>query len=177
MYVMTGRPMSLVFVAMSPLMMIGSFLDNRHQQRKEGRARARDFDAALALSEKELEAAHERERAIRLARSPSTAEVCSAIRLVAPPLWTHRPEHEAFLEVRLGVGSVPTSMEIEAPALSNAVEGTWERVAGLRDRFTSIGGVPVTASLREAGGLGIAGGAPEARAVARATGVPVAGLH
>jgi len=177
MYLMTGRVLSLVFVAMSPLMMMGGFLDNRHHQRKEARARASDFEAALELGERELGEAHRRERAVRLARSPSTMDVCAAVRSLAPPLWTHRSEHEGFLEVRLGLGCVPSSLVLEVPALSNAVEGTWERVAALRDRYSSIADVPVTVSLRSAGGLGVAGDPLAARAIARAAVVQVAGLH
>ncbi|NYI40604.1 FtsK/SpoIIIE domain-containing protein [Demequina lutea] len=177
MYLMTGRMLSLVFVAMSPLMMVGGFLDNRHHQRKEAHARAHDFEAALALSERRLDEAHQREREIRLARSPSVADVCGAVRSATPPLWTHRAEHDGFLEVRVGLGAVPSSLVLEAPAPSNAVEGTWERVAHLRDRYSSIGRVPVVVSLRSAGGLGIAGAAPTARAMARAAVIQVAGLH
>lgn len=177
MYLMTGRVLSLVFVAMSPLMMVGGFLDNRHHQHKEARARAHEFDEALALSERLLDEAQQRERAIRLARSPSLADVCRAVKSATPPLWTHRAEHDSFLEVRLGLGVVPSSLILESPALSSAVEGTWERVARLRDKYSRIGQVPVVVSLRSAGGLGIAGPAPTARAMARAAVAQIAGLH
>lgn len=177
MYLMTGRMLSLVFVAMSPLMMVGGLLDNRHHQRKEARSRAYDFEKAIELSERRLEEAQRCERAIRLARSPSVADVCDAVRSAAPPLWTHRAEHGGFLEVRLGLGVVPSSLVLKAPALSNAVEGTWESVARLHDHYSSIGGVPVVASLSIAGGLGIAGAAPASRAMARAAVVQLAGLH
>ncbi len=177
MFLMTGRVLSLLFVAMSPLMMIGGVLDNRHQQRTQARARAQDFEAALELSERELEAAHRRERRVRLSRSPSVADVEEAVAFLTPTLWTHRAEHESFLNVRLGLGTVPSSLVLEAPPLTNAVEGTWERVVTLSDAYSSIGGVPVTASLRSAGGLGVAGHADTARAIARAVVVQVAGLH
>ena len=177
MYLMTGRVISLVFIAMSPLMMMGGFLDNRHHQRKEASARARDFDAALEVGEHELVEAHRREREIRMARSPSTADVCVAVKDLAPPLWTHRAEHEGFLEVRLGVGAIPSALALKMPVLSTAVEGTWERVAELRDRYSGIADVPVMASLRAAGGLGVAGAPAAARAIARAAVVQVAGLH
>jgi len=177
MYLMTGRVLSLVFVAMSPLMMMGGFLDNRHHQRKEGKARARDFEDALALGERELAEAHRRERAIRVARSPSTAEVCAAARNLVPPLWTRRAEHAGFLEVRLGLGAIPSALALEAPALGNAVEGTWDKVAALRDAYSIIADVPVVVSLRSAGGLGVTGDAPAARAIARAALMQAAGLH
>ena len=177
MYLMTGRVLSLIFVAMSPLMMVGGFLDNRHQQGKQARARALDFEESLELTRRRLDEAQRRERVVRLARSPSVANVCEAVGSVKAPLWTHRTEHDAFLEVRVGLGVVSSSITLEEPALSNAVEGTWERVTALRDQYSSIGDVPVVVSLRSAGGLGIAGASSSARAIARAAVVQVAGLH
>lgn len=177
MFLMTGRLVSLLFVGMSPLMMIGGVLDNRRQQRTQARARAEDFDTALGVAARELEAAHEREREVRLARSPSAADVGEAVSSLSPALWAQRAEHDSFLSVRLGLGTVPSALNLEAPALTNAVEGTWERVAALSGRYARIGSVPVTVSLRCAGSLGIAGDAEVARAIGRAAIVQVAGLH
>ena len=177
MFLMTGRVLSLLFVGMSPLMMTGGFLDNRHQQRQQARARAHDFEAALELSERELQAAHRHERKVRLVRSPSAGDVQEAVASLAPDLWTRRAEHEGFLAVRLGLGTVASALALETPPLTNSVEGTWERVAALKDAYSMISGVPVTASLRFTGGLGIAGEAETARSIARAAIVQLAGLH
>lgn len=177
MFLVTGRVLSLIFVAMSPFMMIGSFVDNKYNQRKQGAIKLKEFEGALEVAAAELERAQARERTARIERSPAVAEVRDAIATLAPPLWTHRPEHEQFLEVRLGLGTVPSSMDVKGPSLRDAVEGTWEKVSALKDRYTTISSVPVTASLRDSGGLGIVGDAVTGLGVARAALIQVAGLH
>lgn len=177
MYMITGRLMSLIFVAMSPIMIVGGFFDNRYTQRKESKAKLEEFKGAVEISEQQLLAAQEVERQVRVARSPSISQVCTAIAQTAPPLWTHRAEHEQFLEVRLGLGTVPSSLKIKMPSVTNAVDEAWPEVQALHDRFVRISDVPVTASLRSAGGLGIAGEDGSAAAVARAAIIQTVGLH
>ena len=137
MYMITQRPQSLLFVVMSPMMIIGSFFDNRYTQRKQSAAKLEEFKADIAVAEEQLLAAQATEREVRVARSPSIADVCAAIAQTAPPLWTHRAEHEQFLEVRLGLGTIPSSLKITLPAARDAVEGTWPEVQSLHERFTA----------------------------------------
>ena len=177
MFAVTGRALSLVFVAMSPLMMIGSALDNRFTQRKQSREALREFANAVESTRASLEQAHARERQVRLLRSPSVAQVCEAVMAVSSPLWTHRPEHDQFLEVRLGLGTVRSALAVAVPQRREALDGTWEQVEALAQRYASIDAVPVTASLRDVGGVGIVGDAAVAHGVARAAVTHVAGLH
>lgn len=177
MYLITERITSLIFVAMSPIMIVGGFFDNRYNQRKESRQKLEEFKADVAAAEEQLVVAQERERESRIARSPSTAQVCEAIAQTLPPLWTHRAEHDQFLEVRLGLGTVPSSLKVTLPSVRDAVEDTWPEVKALHARFERIADVPVTASLRSAGGLGIVGAHGAGAAVARAAIIQTVGLH
>ncbi len=176
-FLVTGRLMSLIFVAMSPLLMIGGYIDNRYYQRKQLKAAGEEFVGAMELAEAELVRAHAREREIRLARCPCVGEVREAIARGQSPLWTRRPEHAEFLELRLGLGMVPSAVTVTIPSLTDAVEDMWERATRLRDRFRRIAGVPVTVNLRVSGSLGIAGPGDSASAVARAALVHAVGLH
>lgn len=177
MFMITGNPTSLIFVAMSPLMMIGGFVDNRYNQGKQLKVKGEEFAGAVELAETELTRAQVIEREARMARFPSLDEVQEAIRACQSPMWARRPEHPEFLEVRLGLGTVPSSMKLKMPSLRDAVEGMWERITALKDRFTTISDVPVTVSLRVSGGLGVAGPGDSAGAVARAALVQMVGTH
>lgn len=177
MFFITKRPTSLIFVAMSPLMMIGGFVDNRFVQGKQLKVKSQEFAGAVDLAEGELTRAQAAERKARIARFPSLADVIDAIQNAQSPLWTRRPEHQEFLEVRLGLGTVPSSMKLTMPSLKDAFEDMWERVTSLKDRFTTISDVPVTVSLRTSGGLGIAGPDEPASAVARAAVLQIVGMH
>ncbi|WP_144016072.1 FtsK/SpoIIIE domain-containing protein [Demequina sp. NBRC 110052] len=177
MYMITGRLISLIFVAMSPLMIIGGFWDNRFNQRKQREASLVEFDGALESAERQIGAAQDRERAVRLAQSPSVAEVADAVRELGPLLWTRRTEHDGFLTVRMGLGAVPSVVDIQMPSLRDAIEDTWERAEALRNAHVRLTGAPVVASLRAAGGLGIIGPEHAASAAARGALVQLAGLH
>lgn len=177
MFLITGRMLSLIFVAMSPLMMIGGFMDNRYHQRKQLKVKSEEFAGAIELAERELASSQTREREVRLMRSPSVHEVRQAVQACQPPLWTHRTEHDEFLEVRLGLGRVPSAMKVTMPSLKDAVVDMWESATSLRDRFQTIRDVPVTVNLRVSGGLGIVGPGDSSGAVARATVFHAAGLH
>ncbi len=177
MFFITKRPTSLIFVAMSPLMMIGGYVDNRFVQGKQLKVKSEEFAGALELTESELSRLQATEREARMARFPSLTEVRQAIQNCESPLWARRPEHQEFLEVRLGLGTVPSSMKLTMPSLNDAFEDMWERVTSLKDRFTTISDVPVTVSLRASGGLGISGTDEAANAVARAAVLQIVGMH
>lgn len=177
MFLITGRMLSLIFVAMSPLMMMGGFVDNRYNQRRQLKEKSEEFAGAIALAERELSSARNREREVRLMRSPSVHEVRRAVQECRPPLWTHRTEHDEFLEVRVGLGAVPSATKVTMPSIKDAFEDMWERASSLRDRFETISDVPVAVSLRVSGGLGLVGPGDSSAAVARATVLHAAGLH
>ncbi len=177
MFMITGRPTSLIFVAMSPLMMIGGFFDNRYNQGKQLKVKGEEFAGAIELAEAELTRAQAIEREARLARFPALVDVQEAVRACHSPMWARRPEHREFLEIRLGLGTVPSSLKLTMPSLRDAIEDMWERATALKDRFTTISDVPVTVSLRDSGGLGIAGPSGSAGAVARAALTQLVGLH
>lgn len=177
MYMITGRVVSLIFVAMSPLMIIGGFWDNRFNQRRQREASLVEFGGALESAERQIGMAQERERAVRLAQSPSVTEVADAVRRLGPLLWTRRTEHDGFLTVRVGLGSVPSAVDIQMPSLRDAIDDTWERAEAVRDAHRRLADAPVVASLRSAGGLGVVGPEHAASALARGALVQLTGLH
>lgn len=177
MYFVTGRLMSLIFVAMTPLMLIGSFWDSRITQKKDSRTKTEQFDEDLKVAEQTLAEKQEEERSVRLQRAPSVHDVIEAGRSYGPLLWTARPEHDGFLTARVGLGTVPSVIKITSPSMRDAVGDTYQRAMDLKKRFEPIDNVPVTADLRAVGGLGITGPAEIAASIARAVLVQVAGLH
>jgi len=177
MYFVTGRLMSLIFVAMTPLMLLGSFFDSRLNQKRDTQQKMQQFDADLEVAERTLVEKQSVERQVRLERSPAVHDVVEANRTHAPLLWTHRPEHSSFLTVRVGLGTAPSVIEIESPSLRDAVGDSYERASALKERFAHIADVPITADLRVVGGLGVAGPDEAAAGLTRALMVQAAGLH
>ena len=177
MFVITGRLVSLVFVAMAPLMMVGSYVDNRVSTARRLKEQTAEFRRALDLAELTLAERHASERRIRFARSPSVGDVAEAVRDRGGVLWTRRPEHDGFLTARLGLGRVPAAATAAMPSLRDTAPGLWEDATRVHERFATMDGVPVIADLRSSGAVGIAGSGERADAVARAMLVQIAGLH
>ncbi|MEE6282398.1 FtsK/SpoIIIE domain-containing protein [Georgenia sp. MJ170] len=169
--------LGLVLLAMMPLMVLGSYVDRRVTGRREHRAAVAQFAAAVDQMRAERAVAREQERRARLAGSPSVTELHDAALALGPLLWTRRPEHEEFLELRLGLATLPSRDTVVLPRRGSALPAQWELVLALREEFGTVDAVPATARLRSSGALGVAGPRPVTDDVARAVVAQLVVLH
>lgn len=176
-FLVTRQPMSLLFVLLSPLMLVGSWLDTRLRWRRAHSARRRSFDVAMRAARRELLRGRDDEVAARREEAPSAAEVIAAMRTRSTLLWSRHPSGDAFLRLRLGSGTLPSRGTVAPPVLVRASEGDREAIGTLEEEFAVVPGVPVVEGLHRAGALGVAGAGPLAAGAARALVVQAAGLH
>jgi S-DNA-T family DNA segregation ATPase FtsK/SpoIIIE len=176
-FVVTQQVMSLLFIALSPLIMLGTYIDNRVQGRRRGRDDRTRFDAAMDSTRGQLERAREAEREARLGESPSTDQIREAVASRSPMLWTRKPEHSTFLEVRLGCGEQPSRARVVLPNVNSSKPDDWEAVAQLATDFATIDEVPVVERFDRAGTIGIAGDSILADEAARGLLLQLVGLH
>ena len=176
-FAFTRSALSIVFIGLSPLFMIGSWADNRIQNRRLVRDGDRAFAESVHQMRQELAAALARERVGRLAECPATAEVVDAMRRQTPLLWTRRREHERMLTVRLGVGTQPSRHTVELPNRHSTQVRHWLALTSLRDDAAQVPGVPVVGDLPDSGSIGVAGPRVAAVGVARGVVAQLAGLH
>lgn len=175
-FAMTRNPTSLVFVALSPLLAVGSWLDARLQGKRARRAASAAFLEAISELGAAVQQAQEQERAARLAESPSARECIGWATSLQPGLWSRRPGDKAFLELRLGLGAAP-SRQLVAEHRATVPDSTLhEAQRRLVERATTIDAVPIAAALPEVGAIGIAGGS-SADDVLRSLLVQLASLH
>lgn len=177
---LTGTPLqpaSFVFMAMSPLMMAGSFADQRRQSKKAARESRQEFDAMIIRIDGELAELQAVERSSRLAEHPSTEEATVAIEERDALLWTRRRDQPGFLEVRLGIGDDVARATLKRPDRKRATVADYRRVTALRDKYLRIAGVPVVGSLTDSGGIAVAGPDAVMIGVARGLVLQLAGLH
>jgi len=92
-------------------------------------------------------------------KDPSASGCLEIVRKRRRNLWTRRPEDDDFLAVRLGLGTVDSTVTVKMPKDQNYFEPdpliqSAHRVA---DRFGLVSGVPICVSLREHGVTGFAG--------------------
>lgn len=175
---LAGRGLlGMVFMAMMPLMVIGNFLDRKFTGKREYRAAVEQFGESVSAMREEREAEREREREVRLGESPAVPELFAASLALHPLLWTRRPEHDAFLHLRLGLGELPSRNTIKLPRRNDALPEYWEQVTALEQDFATVAEVPATVDLRSAGALGLAGPRQVLDDVARAAVSQLAMLH
>lgn len=176
-FAFTGRPLSLLIVALSPLMMLGNFIGQRTQQGKKLRQEIETFETQLEDLEDRLarETVVERER--RHAEAPAVATVYEQAMRLGPLLWTRRPEHWNFLALRLGVGTARSRNTIQESSDQRGIARYARQVDRLRARHESIDDVPFVELLPSSGAIGIAGPRHLAADVLRGLGVQLFGLH
>ncbi|MBK8758230.1 MAG: FHA domain-containing protein [Actinomycetales bacterium] len=178
MFIMTQRAASLLFVVMSPMMMLGNYWMSRRKFRQDGDSAVAVFTRQLDSLEQELAEQLPLEQSIRVQEAPTCAEVQQAMRNRSSLLWTRRPEHWSFLNVRLGTGSdrsrntVVKSREGAAALLEYA-----DKVDAIIDRFAVVDGVPILESPDIAGCIGVVGPQEAAFGLLRGLLLQWVGLH
>lgn len=177
MFMITPNPAAVVMMAMSPLLMIGAWVDQIFAGRRLLALQKKDFAESMLRLQEELLQEREQERRVRHAEAPSLAEIDAAICELKPLLWTNRPEHDGFLSVRLGSGRAVSRNEIELPSSNDTLPEFWEQLEQLRTEFSVIDDVPILTRLGRDGALGIAGPGVTAEDVARGVVVQLLGLH
>ncbi len=171
------NPMSVIFIALSPLLMVGSFVDTLIQNRRRWRRAAAQFEASVSAVSQDIERLHAEEREGRRSESPTVADVVEAATNCTPLLWTRRPEHESFLTARLGIGTLPSRHEFEMPGQRKGPPEMWRMVEDLQSALLHVEDVPAVENLRTSGSIGVAGALDSARAVARGILAQMVGLH
>ncbi|MGK0716341.1 FtsK/SpoIIIE domain-containing protein [Leucobacter sp. W1153] len=177
MYTVTGSAISLVMIAFTPLMMIGSWLDGRVTGRRAFRRDGGIFDAAVRAERTALLNLRDREIAARASESPGITEIAAAIEARGPLLWARRPEHRAFLELRLGEGAMRSRTKIVMPERGQSRPEHWSILQRLASDFEAVGPVPVLERLERSGSIGIAGEQMWAEGCARSLVLQLVGLH
>lgn len=174
-YFTTHSLLSLLFVGLSPILMIANFVD---QKLAGKRAYARGVEAyreQLAHLTTEVAEGAQRERSLLEDVHPSVARCVAAVLLTADPLWARRPEHPEFLAVRLGTGTIPPLIDLEEregpPAECRA------EYRAFLEGSRALPDAPVAVSLPEVGAVGVCGERPVLDGVLRGIVLQLVALH
>lgn len=177
MYLATHSLTSLIFVAMSPLMMIGNVAEGRVASRRGYAAALSLFREDVAGVVSEAQELQRREVADRNIKYPSGADCATAAQHLTPLIWSRWPDLPRFLELRLGLGTQPSRVEIEFPQGSQSNRAVWQELRQALAPLATVGPVPVVVHLGEEGALGVGGPRAASLDVARALLTQVTALH
>jgi len=118
------------------------------------------YAETLTNLEKDMQSLKEQQTQIQLEVNPDLNECLRRARGVDPRLGERRPHDPDFMTFRIGMGSVPTSINLQHPDFSTAppeYKEENERAEALYRNYASVPGSPLTANLGYSGSLGIAG--------------------
>ena len=177
MFLVTKQWQTLLFAGLSPLMMVGSWWEQRRQGKTADKAAVAGFRADVEGLVSDVRAEQEREVRMRLAEHPSALECVNAVHERRPLMWTRRPDAWGFLELRLGLGTLPTRVDIKPIEAKNAPRDLAHEAAEKVRPLSVVDGVPVVAAPVEKGALGVAGPRSAAIATARSLVTQAAALH
>ncbi len=172
-----GAKTSFIFMLLSPVMLIGNYFENRSAGARGFKHGAAVFRSALTDLAVQLQYAGEKERNERRREHPSVNEVAADVARLGQLTWTRRPEHEAFLDLRLGLGTRPSRNSVKLPTSNNTSPELWRELLAVADQYRMVDRVPVVASLRESGCVGIAGPDGAAHDLALGLLMQLVGLH
>lgn len=176
-FAMTRSPYSLVLVAMSPLMMLGSWLDGILGNKKGYKRQLAKYRQGLIRLDSEIADKQLHECRTRIAQFPDTAQLSAAIVGRTDLLWTRRPEHATFLHVRVGTGSDLSRTRLSLPERGKIPDQEWTRLCSIQRERELVGPVPLLVSLAESGGVGVVGDSEASSDVTRHVLLSLAGLH
>ena len=174
-YLVTGIPTMLLFAALSPMMAVSTYIEDRRSGRKGFERRSREYHALLAEARDELEAERGAELRRRHEASPSAVELLRRARTLDSQLWERRPGDPDFLELRLGVGTGPALLRLQVDRGGN--EELRREAEAVGEWYSTLAPVPVTAPLAEATAVGLCGASDRVESLGRWLAAQAAALH
>lgn len=174
-YFMTKSLYSVMFMALSPIMLIANYFESRSTAAQEYREAVAEFEATLHDCREELADGRKEEIASAFRFSPSPAELFEAISGLTSRLWEREHEHSDFLNLRVGLLEQDSSIVVEVPNSGKRDERI--KIQEIADEYKSLPAVPVTFSASEGAPVGVAGPIGVARSVARSLLMQCAVLH
>jgi S-DNA-T family DNA segregation ATPase FtsK/SpoIIIE len=175
-YLVTRSATALIFIGLSPVLMIGNALESRLAGRSAYRHAVKDFREDVQSLVEDADKGRQYEAIARQQEHPDTPTCLAAVRSGSPLLWSRRPADHGFVELRLGAGRLPARNTIELPSVRRAARGLYKELIEAVQPFATVDDVPVVASLGESA-LGIGGPRSKALPIARAVVAQLLALH
>jgi S-DNA-T family DNA segregation ATPase FtsK/SpoIIIE len=176
-FAVTKSPASLIFIALSPMMMVANVIEGRMSTSRGAKGSLAALRRELAELDEAAGAAHAAEWRARNAEHPTAAQCIAAAEERSPLLWSRRPGAPRFLDIRVGTAALDSRLRFEARRDRRALPAARTELGQLVTRYRTIGDVPFTLSLAEHGAIGIAGDPGGALDATRAVLTQLAALH
>ncbi|MBE3075507.1 MAG: FHA domain-containing protein [Actinobacteria bacterium] len=176
-FAFTHSPYSLMFVLMSPMMMLGNYVEQRRGGKKDFENLMRDFREDLEIVATRIRESLVVEAGQRCRENPSSVECAQTARQLSPLLWTRRGDTPGFLELRLGRATLPSRSSMTMPAVGRSTALAWSELASSVEGLSVVPDVPVVVDPLSTGAIGVSGVRGVALPAARSLVLQAVSLH
>ncbi|MEO8519097.1 MAG: FtsK/SpoIIIE domain-containing protein [Dermatophilaceae bacterium] len=158
MFAFTRSPYSLIFVVMSPMMMLGNHIEQRRGGKKEFETLMREFREDLGVATARIRESLLVEGDQRRGESPSGVECAEAAGRFSPLLWSRRVDTIGFLQLRLGQGTLSSRSSMKVPPLRgrSTAQARLELTSAI-EGLSLVPDVPVVVDPLSTGAIGVSG--------------------
>lgn len=177
MFAFTQSPYSLMFVLMSPMMMLGNHVEQRRGGKKDFESQMRDFREDVEIVATGIRGSLEVEAEQRRRENPSSTECGQGARRLTPLLWTRRGDMPGFLQLRLGLGTLPSRSSMTMPPVGRSTAQAWAELAAAVEGLSLVTDVPVVVDPLSTGAIGVSGAREVALPAARSLILQAVTLH
>lgn len=154
-------PYMLLFMLMSPVIMISTWWSERSGDKKSFKRAQEEYEHEVAKFERDLHAALVAETRRRRADFPTVGQIAQRARERSPRLWERRPRDDDFLQLRVGMGRLASRVTVMQDRDPVPV-GSHHLLTG-----RTIEDVPATVDLAQARVVGVHGGRGDVHSCAR----------
>lgn len=176
-FLVTQQLVTVLFVALSPIMMLGNVVENRVFGKRDYAEAVKIFRSQVAAMVEDLERTVAIEADTRRREHPSTMEAVTESHKRSPLLWALRSDRPGFLVLRFGLGRLPARTRVKLPAQGEGAFDLRRELVDVAEPFASVDKVPVVAALRDCGSVGVAGRRHDALGATRALVAQLVALH
>lgn len=155
MYAFSRQIQFLALTMLTPVAMIGNWLEERRSGKSRHQIRVERFRERLDSYREEIRSALEAERVERVRSAPDHADLTRRAELRTIDLWARERTSPDFLRVRIGIGSQPS--RVVATVDDSGDDEFRDEVLAAINGHDVIAEVPVVVSMAEIGVLGVHG--------------------
>ncbi len=123
-------PRYALFVLISPLMVVWTYLDDRRSGRRSHAREVASHQQQVAVHRLAVADHNDQLAAWRRRRTPSITQINRWVRVGAPELWSRRPDHDDFLTVAVG--------QVDRPATGADAQAVGAGAAELRATASTL---------------------------------------
>lgn len=185
-YAITKSALSITFVALSPLMMLSTWVTHKFALNKKEKSQQQKFMQTLDRQSRHLANEQDKEIRSRFAQNPSASDFFKSLLYEgtatsydtydSPKIWQFCPVHDSFLPIRLGTGEVRSSITLDGiPEDYEASQGAVAAVKELKQKFEYLNSAPIIQDLKKSHTVGIFGAKGSTEAYIRALIAQIAG--